>query len=225
MHPVNEYKFYYIYKITNTINGKIYVGVHASNNLEDRYLGSGTKLKKAIKKYGRDNFTKEILQVFETYDEALNEERRIVTLEFVKDPKTYNLEIGGLGGKVWTKELREKMSITKKGSIPWNKGKQVGGFMSDSAKIELRQRMTGENNHMFGVNVNSILSPERNAERLKKISENNRKPKSTTKELEKYAKQRFWIVNKENKLFHCVDKSDERLLNGQYQLGRKWKDV
>ena len=224
MHPVNDYKFYYIYKTTNKINNKIYVGIHATNNLENRYLGSGVNLAKAIKKYGRDNFTKEILQIFNSYDDALNEERKIVTPEFVKDPTTYNLEVGGLGGKVWTKELREKMAATKKGSTPWNKGKKVGNFMSVTAKTELSQRMSGGKNHMFGVDVNLILSPEKNAERLRKISENNRKPKSTTKELQEYAKKRFWIVNKENKLFHCVDKNDERLLNGEYQLGRKWRD-
>jgi group I intron endonuclease len=224
MHPVNEYKFYYIYKITNIVNGKIYVGVHAANNLENRYLGSGTNLRKAIKKYGKENFSKEILQIYETYNEALNEERRIVTLEFVKDPKTYNLEIGGLGGKVWTKELREKMSIVNKGRIPWNKGKHTGNFMSENSRKTLSEKMIGKKNHMFGIDVNKILSPEKNAERLKKISENNRKPKKTTEALCEYAKQRFWIVNQENKLSHCINKHDERLLNGEYQLGRKWKD-
>ena len=49
-----------IYKITNTINGKIYIGKYQGNNFNN-YWGSGKILKNAYKKYGRENFTKEII--------------------------------------------------------------------------------------------------------------------------------------------------------------------
>lgn len=228
MHPVREYKYFYVYKITNIVNSKIYIGIHATNNLENNYMGSGVNLKKAIKKYGRDKFIKEILGVFETYHEVLLEERRLVTTDFVKDTNTYNLEIGGNGGKVWFEDQRKKMSNTKKelyqnGLDPWNKGKKVGNFMTDSAKTELSKRMSGSNNHMYGIDVNKMLSPEKNTERLRKISENNQKPKKTKEKYSHYAKQRFWIVNNQNKLEHCLSKDDPRLVSGQYQIGRKWK--
>ena len=87
--------FNYIYKITNTINNKIYTGVHHTNNLDDGYMGSGKKLHRAFKKYGIEHFKKEILEYFNTWDEALKKEAEIVNEEFVKREDTYNMTCGG----------------------------------------------------------------------------------------------------------------------------------
>ena len=89
---------YIIYKTTNLINNKVYVGSHQTENLNDGYLGSGKHLKYAIKKYGKENFKFEILQFFNTPEEMFLAEREIVNEAFVKDPCTYNLKVGGSGG-------------------------------------------------------------------------------------------------------------------------------
>ena len=49
---------YYLYEIKNRVNGKIYVGVHRTENIEDGYMGSGKVILQAIEKYGLENFEK-----------------------------------------------------------------------------------------------------------------------------------------------------------------------
>lgn len=90
------YKFV-VYKTINIINNRYYIGVHRTKNINDKYLGSGVLLKTAIKKYGRENFKKEILEIFDSYEEAFNKEREIVTLELIEEGECYNLHCGGDG--------------------------------------------------------------------------------------------------------------------------------
>ena len=89
---------HYIYKTTNLINGKIYIGKHSSQNIEtDNYLGSGKILKKAIKKYGRQNFKKQVLHVFSIEEQAYLKQKDIVDQQFLSRKDTYNITLGGRG--------------------------------------------------------------------------------------------------------------------------------
>lgn len=90
--------FYTIYKTTNTINNKIYIGKHITTNLDDDYLGSGKLLKKAIKKYGKEHFKKEILFVFDTEHEMNLKEIELLTPEYCSLDTNYNIALGGQGG-------------------------------------------------------------------------------------------------------------------------------
>ena len=88
-------KYHYFYKITNNVNGKYYYGVHNTDNLEDGYMGSGKLLHIAYKKYGIENFKKEILKFFDTMDEAFEYEHEIVNEEAVNNSQCYNIQKGG----------------------------------------------------------------------------------------------------------------------------------
>lgn len=86
--------FYTIYKITNVINQKYYIGKHQTKDLNDGYMGSGKILKYAIAKYGIENFRKEILHVFDTEEEMNAKEKELIVIS----EQTYNLHEGGHGG-------------------------------------------------------------------------------------------------------------------------------
>jgi len=106
---LNPQSRYVIYKTTNLINGMIYVGKDCANN--PNYLGSGKLLKLAIKKYGIENFKKEILEYCENREElSLREIFWIEELK-VRDPLTgYNI---ALGGEEWNFDF-ETLSRMKK---------------------------------------------------------------------------------------------------------------
>ena len=94
----NKKKFHTVYQTTNLINNKIYIGAHSTDDLADDYFGSGANLTRALVKYGKGSFKKDILYIFETPKDMFAKEKEIVTLEFIKRPNVYNIVEGGYGG-------------------------------------------------------------------------------------------------------------------------------
>ena len=126
--------YYTIYQTTNNVNGKIYIGSHKTEDINDDYMGSGKLLSTAIIKYGIENFSKQILHIFNNPEDMYEMEKKLVNKDFVLREDTYNLKIGGYGGwdhvdntnRILSEETHKKMSI--------------------SAKI----RQTGETNSFYG---------------------------------------------------------------------------
>jgi len=91
-------KYFFIYKTINLINEKYYIGMHSTSNLKDGYLGSGTYLRRSIRKHGKKNFKCEILEFCRDREELAKREKELVHEELIKDPLCMNLKPGGKGG-------------------------------------------------------------------------------------------------------------------------------
>lgn len=145
--------YYTVYKITNTVNGRIYVGTHITSNLEDGYLGSGMLITKAVKKYGESAFRKEIIHMFDNMDDMFIKESEIVNESFVADKNTYNLKVGGNGG--WDYVNKQGLNWTTE------KNTRISGFRNadpqDLAKWQELGKAALDN---FWTNVKQGLIPE-----------------------------------------------------------------
>lgn len=86
--------FFCIYKITNNVNQKVYIGAHKTADLDDGYFGSGVGLRRALRKHGKSNFSKEILEVVSSEEEMYEREKELVFL----GERSYNMTKGGKGG-------------------------------------------------------------------------------------------------------------------------------
>lgn len=84
--------------------------MHSTNNLEDGYMGSGTRLRHSLRKYGKDNHVKEILEFFNSREELAKREAEIVNLVLIQEELCMNLTIGGLGAGFMDNEHMMKCS-------------------------------------------------------------------------------------------------------------------
>lgn len=149
----------YVYEITNLIDGKKYIGFSSKTpDTSLNYFGSGDLITRAIKKHGKENFQKTILQEFKNEVEARKyEEFLIEKYNAIQDTNYYNLTKGGFGGfsenakikqasietrkkisdanrgRIVSQETREILSKKLKGTKPWN----IGIPRSDETKKKL----------------------------------------------------------------------------------------
>ncbi|HDY88914.1 MAG TPA: hypothetical protein ENH82_12480, partial [bacterium] len=108
----------YIYKTTNNLNGKIYIGKHHKEFFDENYYGSGNWIKMAVKKYGKDNFS--IIPLVSCFDEKNLNDMEIHYIKYFRKlvgrNMMYNISDGGDGNVTFGKKN------AMYGKVPYNKG-------------------------------------------------------------------------------------------------------
>lgn len=176
----------FIYITTNLVNGKRYIGQRVFNSDWKYYLGSGTLIKKAIKKYKRFNFKRDIIAIGYNQDELNNLE-----INYIKDYNAvtfndyYNIADGGKSGNTYA-GYSEKQMMNTKLKMSRNhadmKGKnhpQYGKHLSDETKLKMRMNhanFKGKNSPLYGKHVSNevkeklrIANLGKNSPKAKKI--------------------------------------------------------
>lgn len=160
---------YLVYKITNLIDGRYYIGQHKTRNPTDSYMGSGKYIRRAIEHHSVENFVKEIMFDFDNFHDMNNKEKELVPVNecFPNNPMSYNLVEGGSGQL--SDEVKKQISETLKSSgkvagmnnpmfgYHWSEEQRKhqsevmkGRPVSDEFRAECRIRCSGEGNPMYG---------------------------------------------------------------------------
>ena len=170
-----EYNF--TYQTKNLINNKTYIGVHQTNNLNDGYLGSGILIRRAIKKYSKENFKREILEYCNINNWQEKEKH------WIKQKNTYNngynLTYGGEGvlGRILSESEKKKIGDFHRGKIPWNLGKKLPSSwnkdlkMSNESKKKMSESRKGKEPWNKGLNIICNKGIKHSDETKKKISD------------------------------------------------------
>lgn len=149
---------YFVYKTTNMVNNKTYIGIHQTEDEGDNYLGSGLALKRAVKKYGKENFTREIISYHKSFDELLEVESEIVNEDWIRDKSNYNMKTGGQSAGILSDESKLKISETLKDKyksgellpryvVPYIATNEQKKRISET----LKKRYENQEHHLIGV--------------------------------------------------------------------------
>ncbi len=150
--------YFIIYETINNVNGKRYLGKHKTEIIEDGYLGSGLVLERALKKYGKNNFSRKILFLCSSEEEMNSLEKQLITKEVCSDDGYYNIALGGQGGCISLfpenpkyEEICERMS-----QIRLSRSKEISERVKNQYK---KAKESGESTCMMG-KVQSDLQRE-----------------------------------------------------------------
>ena len=149
-----------IYRTENTVNGDFYYGKRSikNNNTNDRYyIGSGVRLLRSVKKYGKENFTRRTIMEFNTAQEAFDFEALLVDDLMLSNPKCLNLTSGGFGG-----DRGPNSGQFKKGHTPWSKGLKTGSTYvrtDDHKKIQSEKNRNNPKHNPKAVIIDGIEYP------------------------------------------------------------------
>jgi hypothetical protein len=212
-----EKKYHFIYKTTNLLTSRYYIGMHSTDNLEDGYMGSGKRLRYSINKYGKQNHKVEILEFFDNRDELKKREKEIVDLNEVAKEECMNLIVGGEGGRGFTSEEQRLNAFKSHKKQKFLKENESGWFEKKSKKISkgnFKQYEEGIRKKYYFYNWNGKVHSD---ETKKKIGEKNSEHQKG-KDNSQYGT--CWITK--DKVNKKIKKEEFELFNRQgWNKGRK----
>lgn len=154
---MSKKKYYIVYKTTNLINNKIYIGVHGQDlppNEFDGYLGSGKVLLNSVLKYGKENFIRETLFFYKKEMEAYRKEESLVTLDFTLKETNYNMIPGGKDALIifHSKGIQDRSIETRK--------KKYGSGAGAMHTEEIRSKINKSKVEKYGNKAGILITPE-----------------------------------------------------------------
>ena len=186
-------KKHFIYLTTNLITGEKYIGKHYGTE-DDSYLGSGIILKKAIVKYGKENFKRNILYISKNAEENNQKEKEFIkTFNAIEDKTFYNIAEGGDGGDIFhTLSIERQNQIREKAKLQCSGcgNPMYGKHHSEETKNKLRQvDKSYTQTQEYRNNMSKIKSGEGNGMYGKHHTEESKKKMSESKKGKKIGKE------------------------------------
>ena len=175
----------FIYITTNNINGKKYIGQKVYSNNWKNYLGSGIHLKRAIKKYGKKNFTREIIDEAEDKKQLDEKEKYWISYyNAVNSDKFYNIAEGGDGGNTRLGYTEEEFSLSEQKRICKVKESTSKRYGENSSMHKLKEE-----------DVKGIISDLLNNEYLKDIALKYNISKETVRDIYNHVTWKYLTKN------------------------------
>jgi len=166
-----------VYKIVNLVNGKIYVGKDEFNS--SKYFGSGYKLKPAIEKYGKENFTKHIIETCENSKHLAEREIYWIAKLDACNPKVgYNIAEGGNGGNTYAGKTEKEMKEIKKKISEAGKGRKFSEEHRRKLSEQAKNRKGNKPNPLKGMKYEDYMDSDKVKEIKRKVSEAAKRPRS-----------------------------------------------
>jgi hypothetical protein len=219
---------YILYRTTCKVNNKYYIGKHRTENIDDGYLGSGILLARAIEKYGRNAFERQILGEFHSEQDLQDAERKAITEDVLNDEMSYNIALGGQGGFLgeevcekmrnsWTPERRKAQSIlwkkirTSKNYLEAYKRRKHSWLgMTDSQKNDQAKLMSET--------MKELWRDPKHREKMKSI-----KRALTSEAFRLATRGKKWICKPDGTRRMIDGEESQKFINEGWRLGRVWK--